>query len=684
MSGVPSSASDLLPPSELIVGDPDEPMVVARYLGDVSAELGSFTAQLGIAQSQLGTQSGVGVLAIQSKIENAPIPGARVLETSAVAARQAFLSYASSLNSLNNEGRAVLTRVDGHLGVIRVQSSEIEGIGRAIGAWASYAWDQGAPLSMPGPGWGSLSEVSDDSERVRESNRLQRIYGDRWQTAAVAWESALGSIQIQRRRWMTLIEQRRAAERSLVASLRQTSLGELAYSPAARGGAMRSVVMAGMFGAKSTAGAAAARPKTSHRLLTKLIGDEDGADVWNNPPSPVEVSRNWARLTAAEQNTLIAQVPWVIGNLPGLPYAVRDRANLKLIDFYDANRAGLSARSLTALDQLKTIADPNKRKNPPVYVVSLNLEGEVPMVATGYGHLDSANFLTAQVAGMESDADKALTTWHRASRNLYTEQVNLLTGKSTKAVGVIVFLSYDTPDLADSVQVESGKLKAGKGSVLSSGLARQGASRIAAEFDGMWAARNQPLGVEHGFTHPDSPRIAVIGHSYGTTTVANALMLVKHDVDAFIMLGSAGLDAVQVPSLQALGVVDRWGTGQEIYTAHASADQLAPLGLTMSGRGNPNPGLKYENNLNYEGAGQFSVEGYTTSGGEVYKPTDGHSVLGDSIAWHNVLGHGKNTVGFEASQDHGYMDQKTQSLRNASAASLGLTSEVLGGVSYAK
>ncbi len=684
MSGVPSSASDLLPPSELIVGDPDEPMVVARYLGDVSAELGSFTAQLGIAQSQLGTQSGAGVLAIQSKIENAPMPGARVLETGVVAARQAFLSYASGLNSLNNEGRAVLARVDGHLGIIRMQSSEIEGIGRAIGVWASYAWDQGAPRSMPGPGEGSLPGASDDADRMQESNRLQRMHGDRWQTASVAWESALAGIQIQRRRWMTLIDQRRAAERSLVASLRKTSLGVLAYSPAARSGAMRSVVMTGMFGAKSTAGAAAARPKTSHRLLVKLIGHEDGVDIWSSPPSPTEVSRNWARLTTAEQNMLIAQVPWVIGNLPGLPYTVRDRANLELIEFYDANRAGLNARALTALDQLKTIADPSKRKNPPVYVVSLNLEGEVPMVATGYGHLDTADYLTAQVAGMESDADKALPTWHRASRNLYAVQGRMLGSGTANTVGVIVFLTYDTPDLADSMQVESGGLKAGEGSVLSSNLARQGAPRIAAEFDGMWAARNQPLGVGHGFTHPDSPRISVIGHSYGTTTAANALTLVKHDVDAFVMLGSAGLDTAQVPSLQALGVIDRWGAGQEIYTAHASADQLAPLGLVTSGRGNPNPGLKYENNLNYEGAGQFSVEGFATPDGEFYKPTDGHSVIGESTPWYDVLGHGKNAAGFEASEGRGYMDKDTQSIHNASAVSLGLGDRVLGGVSYAK
>lgn len=510
------------------------------------------------------------------------------------------------------------------------------------------------------------------------------MHSDRWQAASVAWESALAGIQIQRRSWMTLIDQRRAAERSLVASLRKTSLGVLAYSPAARSGAMRSVVMTGMFGAKSTAGAAAARPKTSHRLLGKLIGHEDGVDIWSSPPSPTEVSRNWARLTTAEQNMLIAQVPWVIGNLPGLPYTVRDRANLELIEFYDANRAGLNARALTALDQLKTIADPSKRKNPPVYVVSLNLEGEVPMVATGYGHLDTADYLTAQVAGMESDADRALKLWDRASGNLHAAQTKMLEGWSTKTVGVIVFLSYDTPDLADSVQVKSGGLKAGESSVLSSNLARQGAPRIAAELDGMWAARNQPLGAGHGFTHPDSPRISVIGHSYGTTTTANALTLVKHDVDAFVMLGSAGLDTAQVSSLQALGVIDRWGGGQEIYTAHASADQLASLGITKSGRGNPNPGLRYENNLNYEGAGQFSVEGYTTPDGKVYEPTDGHSVLGEPMAWHDVLGHGKNALGFEASKDHGYMDQDTQSIHNAAAVSLGLGDRVLGGVSYAK
>ncbi|MFC7764713.1 alpha/beta hydrolase [Leucobacter soli] len=140
----------------------------------------------------------------------------------------------------------------------------------------------------------------------------------------------------------------------------------------------------------------------------------------------------------------------MIGNLPGIPFAARDSANRRMLDFYDAHPSVLGDRGRVALRELQLIRD--QGGDPQVSVVALDLTGSVPKVAVGYGDLDLADHLTWQVPGMESDADKALRTWDRASRNLYEEQQDLLERRNRGGLaGLVAFLSYDTPDLVDSL-----------------------------------------------------------------------------------------------------------------------------------------------------------------------------------------------------------------------------------------
>ncbi|QIM15918.1 hypothetical protein G7067_04980 [Leucobacter insecticola] len=319
----------------------------------------------------------------------------------------------------------------------------------------------------------------------------------------------------------------------------------------------------------------------------------------------------------------------MIGNLPGLPFGVRDRANRMLLEYYALHGGEMSAACSKAFAEVMQAVNADDGE-PPVSVVALNLEGPVPMVAMGYGDLDAAQNLTVESAGMFSNADAALPGWDTASKNLYAEQVTLLerSGRDIEGNAVIVYLEYDTPDLV---------------TVLMPFSARTGAERLALEIDGVFATRaaNVPL-----------PNLAALAHSYGTTTMANALTLVTHKVQSFTMLASAGLDGQKIKDFSDLKVESAPDGSPAIYTTMASKDYVARIGSSLSGRLQPNPevALKWPT---IDGAHQFSSDG----AGE-FSPTTGHPLL--------------------AADGGGYMDEGTQALWNSAAVTMGAADLVVG------
>src|SRR5690606_29919354 len=76
------------------------------------------------------------------------------------------------------------------------------------------------------------------------------------------------------------------------------------------------------------------RVRTAHPRLWDLIGSGEGGGIWDTPPRPEAIAASWAALSEGDRDALIRSVAWVIGNLPGLPISVRDRANRALIAHY--------------------------------------------------------------------------------------------------------------------------------------------------------------------------------------------------------------------------------------------------------------------------------------------------------------------------------------------------------------
>lgn len=656
---VPTSAFEVLGDRSSSVKGAEAVGAIADYLARLASAVRRYERRLEASELQLSGARAEAVTRIREGLRERLLPGAQLLVRSVIEGKRAVDRYACELDRLQADERRIERGVEAQLSAIRRAVTALQSLEARLQLVVLRDWRTAPPRRVPDPLPGAELGAATPAQSAGRAGCAWSLAAE-WSAAVRRWEHALEEIERLRRRWSELSGDCRAAEVQLARSLRRTELGALLrLSAASPGYAPAEAIALAVSGEHRGRAGEGTR---SHPLLSALIGSPSGEGVWDAPPDPRQVAANWSRLTPAEQQRLITEAPWVIGNLPGLPFAVRDAANNRTLQFYRLNRTGLGRRSRAALNEIEKIRAQGGA--PGMSVVALDLSGEVPKVAVGYGDLDRADHLTWEVPGMASDADEALQGWNEASLNLYTEQRGIIrdSGRTGKP-GVIAFLEYDTPDLVTVLQPE---------------LARTGAVRLSRELDGTWATRNRAGNAPPGFRAPGAPTIGVVAHSYGTTTAADALTLTRVPVDAFTMAASAGLDTGRVKSLQSLRVATDIRGVANIYANHATADHLAPLGLYYGGRGNPNPNLRYAGRVNYLGAKHYGSDGYRAPEGPVFAATDGHSVIGEKIDGlanhHGVL----NDVGFEASEGHGYWDRNTQSLRNLAATSLGMEEQIVG------
>ncbi|AGW42364.1 hypothetical protein O159_24160 [Leifsonia xyli subsp. cynodontis DSM 46306] len=370
------------------------------------------------------------------------------------------------------------------------------------------------------------------------------------------------------------------------------------------------------------------RSLTAAELARLLRNNPDLAQTfWNHPPDPVHVADWWAGLTAKQQNALVKTAPVIIGNLPGLPYRIRDTANRATYAHWLRHLDELTEDQRKVIQALrKALATPED--GVPVRLVALNLFATTPPVAVGYGDLDRTSHTTWCAPGMDFDAKDALGTWSDAAKNLYRTQHTTKVGTP----GVVAWMGYDTPGLLG---------------VAFGAAAESGGARFASEIDRNSAARAA------GEAGPAS--IAVVAHSYGTTMASYALTQTTTRIDSLVMVGSAGIDTGLVPSLSRVHATT-------VYTTHATGDRLAPFGSPLAHRAEPNPEAAGATDRAIGGAHAFSSEG----NGRDLAGVDGHNPLGEP---HRTAPGG--LLNAEPSRGHGYFNLDTQSLWNTSATALG-------------
>lgn len=288
--------------------------------------------------------------------------------------------------------------------------------------------------------------------------------------------------------------------------------------------------------------------------IAALAGDEDVADRLAGMTDPKAVAAWWDGLGgeygkgskadhSAAQDALIAAFPAVIGNLNGVAYWARDKANrLSLKDALvkaerDIDRAVAARNSIhfpeSTLAADAAIAEARKRYSqlhnfdiarkkkslldPPgvVQVVSFT-DGDPPLGAISMGNLDTAKTATYLVPGMATSLGDS-TVLQRAANNLRSTQYDFTAG--TKAV--VSWIGYDTP--ADGWST-------GSTDVFRDSKARTGAALLSADLEGYRA------------TSTTGTTLNVVGHSYGTTTASMSLAASPElHVDSFVALGSAGI-----------------------------------------------------------------------------------------------------------------------------------------------
>ncbi|MBC9937219.1 MULTISPECIES: alpha/beta hydrolase [unclassified Leucobacter] len=623
-----------------IHGSPDEVAPLASFARGVAEDAALFGRHVAGARNSLERQHSIGVTRLIGKLSAGLQPGAVALHESAVGGQYALDRYAAEVFEIHAEARAQLERAAGALDNIRGSARAIEAIAAAIGVRGDYHWDEGVSTVMPEPAPLSFAGALPRAEGPNVGAMLRHAYEEPWRVAARRWRDALDELAQVRRLWNSLLERRRRAESALRASIYATEIGQLitlgpgADEPAAL---FLSRAVVGSAGNGEQSPAVAAR---SHPLLARLIGSRSGEDSWDQPPDPTVVARNWARLSADEQQRLVTEVPWVIGNLPGLPFAVRDAANREQLEYFILHPDELGPTHRVAVDELMKVLEKERLRvaergvaSPPVSLVAFDVTGEVPRAAVGYGDLDAAQNLNWVIPGMFNDVHEGLAGWDRASRHILRAQHDELRHgeRGDEGSALITYFEYDTPNLL---------------TVLSAETARIAASRLAAELDGSSATRqgNQPM-TNHG----------VLAHSYGTTVAANALLLTRIPVQSVTLVGSAGLDRRRVVSLSALNV-DRDVAGRSrIYTTMATADSTAPFGSQLSYRMQPNPEAARSTAQFVEGAQVFSSDG-----------------AGDLVP---VTGHGVTR-----GDGGGYLDKRTQSLDSVAKLTVGELANISGGL----
>ena len=660
---VPANHAAVLPGGTPVAGDPASIEQAAAFTAEAAESCVSYGTALLLASTRLSETAGAAVAAHRAKLDTVLQEGATKMRRSAEEARRGFTAYAAEVERIHRQAQAVQQSVDDHLGTIRAEAATVSGIAAQIGHPLGAEWDAPPSPAMPEPVLDADRTTGMDAAELAAVRRtVAASHEETWRRAVVSWDAAAEAIRLDSRVWASLIEERERAERALLGALRGSTLGQLISVGSVAGGpGPKFAVAHGIAGELRGRAAATVPVVAQHPDLAGLFPEGDGSRVWDAPPAPEAAAAWWAALDEAARGCLIWEAPWVIGNLPGLPFSARDLANRRSLELASRSPAQLSPQQLRAAaavqEVLRREADDillTGSGRPPVQVVALNLESDVPMVALGYGDADSASHVAWAVPGMKSDAHLAIESWDEASRNLHEAQRGMQRAAGTNAV--IAWLGYDTPDIPFPNLI-------GADSVLRPEAARVGARRLAAELDGGHAAR--AAGVA------GLPVTGVLAHSYGTTTATIALTLIGQPVDTLTLIASAGLDQSTVPDYGALRV-NEFAPGQRaVFTTHASDDRLAPSGAGLSLRGQPNPGAVGVLGLEhlspvYGGGLAFSSDG---DGERGLLATDGHSIIGDRKS--------RDPFGMFASYRHGYLDPDTQALDSIAQVTTGAVGEHL-------
>ncbi|WP_232375370.1 alpha/beta hydrolase [Mycolicibacterium baixiangningiae] len=274
--------------------------------------------------------------------------------------------------------------------------------------------------------------------------------------------------------------------------------------------------------------------------------------------SPDEVKKWWESLSQADKDRLLREQPDKVGNLNGIPVEDRSKANIEVMNrdiarvenateavpYDDMQRYynALKVRDGLAAQHAKTGAETY------LYVYEPNAFNNQGRAAIAIGNPDKADNTAVVVPGTGNSVESGWLSQDDAAR-VYDQ-----TSKAdpTRSTAVVAWMGYDAPDSMADIRVGQPD------------LARQGGDLLAADVNAL------------SVTNQGDSHVTVMGHSYGSTTVADAAAGSGMRVDDVVLIGSPGTDLAQSAADFHLP------EGGHVYVGAASSDPVTHLGGNQS------------------------------------------------------------------------------------------------------
>jgi pimeloyl-ACP methyl ester carboxylesterase len=279
-----------------------------------------------------------------------------------------------------------------------------------------------------------------------------------------------------------------------------------------------------------------------------------------SPPAASDVVTWWSHTPTVARNQLAADLPGVVGNLEGVPYAQRDAANRAFLA-QTANdiRAQLDAgvgramegelqarlRMLDAVKESLHTGESGERRS----LVALDVTAQGRAVIA-VGDLTYADYVTFFVPGMYVGVAEQLVDWTGNAETSLLEQQEWLTRLDVDAdVATVAWIGYHTPTVVNIAGLD---------------LAYQGRDALTGSVQGLDAVRTVAAGA-------GDPYLSIVAHSYGSTAAMLALQENDITVDALILVGSPGSPATNVGDLKV--------AGDNVWVAAADTDPVPRSGV---------------------------------------------------------------------------------------------------------
>ena len=291
-------------------------------------------------------------------------------------------------------------------------------------------------------------------------------------------------------------------------------------------------------------------------------------------PAAVDVSRLWNLIDPDKQKALIQAAPHVIGNLEGIPYDVRGRANT--VDLKQtmasitktlktehgrAERVALQ-RQLDTLHNVSTALSKHEGVKRTLVTLDPSADAKAAIVV---GDVRTAKYVSVLVPGMYMSVGEQIEAWAKVAQEQYDLQTGFLRrvlgprgNGGAPGVAVVAWIGYQTPVLTN---------------IGGTALAEQGADSLERTLEGIRALRGA-----------DQPYLSVFAHSYGSTAALMALERHTVTVDALALMGSPGSAAQSVAGLAV--------SNGNVFVGEAPMDPIVNSAFFGSDPGSPGYGAK--------------------------------------------------------------------------------------------